>query len=254
MCTVLFSIKSNSDYEFILAANRDEFFRRPTAPLHFWGAEKSILAGRDLEGGGSWLGVNTKGRFAVLTNFREPMAEKKSFLSRGELVENVLSYSGPVSNFYSVVGDADKYRGFNLLYGNSKEMYYFSNRKKDVILLPPGIYGLSNHFLDSPWPKVEKGKYRFFQIVDQNQFTNLQLFAMLEDTARPEDSMLPDTGIGLQWERLLSSIHIRGEIYGTRSAAIITQDSAGQICFTERTYSEDGRERTDRMETITLEL
>ncbi|MBT8490747.1 MAG: NRDE family protein, partial [Deltaproteobacteria bacterium] len=198
MCLILFSYQLHSEYPLILASNRDEFYDRPTAPAAFWEDAPEILAGRDLKECGTWLGITKSGRIATLTNYRDPFSIKDDAPSRGELVSNFhLSHEGPTEYVQRLQQRADEYNGFNLIFGYVSDLYYFSNRGGMAQQLVPGLYGLSNHLLDTPWTKVEWGKKRLADLVSENKsFSPGDIFHILADRSRPEDILLPDTGVG----------------------------------------------------------
>ncbi len=240
MCTIVFSYKNTPGYRLVLIANRDEFSNRPTAPLAYWPDNVGILAGRDLQEGGTWLGVNSRGKLSAITNYREPQTSVGEYSSRGEVVLQYLSGNGDEEDYLqNLIPRAQDYRGFNLLIGDSDEMYCFSNRDTGVKRLPPGVYGLSNHLLDSGWPKVKRGKMLLESALNTPHFGTDELFGVLGDTHLPPEKDLPDTGIGITWERLLASIFITSGMYGTRSSAVITIRDDGYIEFTERTFLHD---------------
>lgn len=238
MCIILFSYCRHPDYRLILAANRDEFYDRPTRALSYWGEEPNILAGRDVKGAGTWLGITRTGRFAAITNFREPASRSASAPSRGLLVSRYLStQKSPACYLKDVDAIKDRYNGFNLLIGDRSSFYYYSNRNPGIHLLTPGIYGLSNYLLDTPWPKIRKGKKRFRSVVEHNGEISIpSLFEMFQDGVCPPDDQLPDTGVGLLWERMLSPMFISGKRYGTRSSSILIVKHSGEIRFVESTF------------------
>ncbi len=242
MCLLLLSYKVVPDYPLIIAANRDEFYRRPTAPLERWNdrGKKTIFAGRDLEAGGTWLGITEQGRFGALTNFRE--AEPREALrSRGEVVRSLLEHPGTAEVYLQELQKQGQlYGGFNFLCGSINELLYFSNRRAGIVKLDAGIHGMSNAFLNDPWPKVERGKERLRQVLERGVDVE-ELFAMLHDTSCPADEELPDTGVGLPWERVLGPMFIASPSYGTRSSAVILFHRSGLIRFYERTFTRDGR-------------
>lgn len=237
MCLLFFSYKTTPAYKLVVAANRDEFLSRPTAPLAFLDEEKTILAGRDILGGGTWLGITAQLKFAAITNYREPSVNNNNAPSRGEIVMDYLTGEMDAGHYIQVLaGRSAEYNGFNLIVGDTKELYYYSNRSAGPQLLGPGFYGLSNNLLDVPWPKVTRGKMLLHpDLVATNQVDPLQLLGLLEDEHLPPDEQLPDTKIGLEWERLLGTIFINGSTYGTRSSAVITVTNAGKIDFVEKT-------------------
>lgn len=241
MCLILFSYNENPDYRLVLASNRDEFYDRPSSGLAFWQAQGGILAGRDIRGGGTWIGVSSEGRFAGITNYRNPSGQNPEARSRGILVSSYLDGSdGPLDFLKKISGEAGEYNGFNFIAGDRKSLYYFSNIEGRIRKIESGIYGLSNHLLDTPWPKVTRGKERLRQIIRNRHFETESLFEMLADDECPRDEFLPETGVGIKWERILGSLFIKSDIYGTRCSTIITIDSGYNIQVTERSFSPDG--------------
>ncbi|OHE32562.1 MAG: hypothetical protein A3J94_13000, partial [Syntrophus sp. RIFOXYC2_FULL_54_9] len=214
MCLLLFAWRVRDDYPLVLAANRDEFYARPSAPADFWDDEPEILAGRDLQEGGTWLGITRSGRIAALTNYRDPTSFKANAPSRGGLVSGYLrGGADPESYLAGLVPDAGSYNGFNLLAGDRSGLFYFSNRGSQQ-KLEPGIYGISNSLLDVPWPKVVQGKKKLAEMLaGKARPTPERLFRLLSDRTRPSDDQLPDTGVGLEWERVLSSLFIQSPTY-----------------------------------------
>ncbi|MDP3479472.1 MAG: NRDE family protein [Desulfoprunum sp.] len=254
MCLILFAYRSHPEYRLILAANRDEFFARPTEPLAFWPDEPEILAGRDLQAGGTWFGLSADGRFAAVTNFRDPSNTALDALSRGGIpVDYLKSGLSPQEFCLAARNDWHRYNGFNLLAGDGESLVYASNRTGQTQELSPGMYGLSNHLLDTEWPKVRLGKEKLRQMLtDSRSFDPENLFTLLEDTWQPPDSMLPDTGIGTDWEHLLAPLFIRGRDYGTRSSLILIVRQNGEAVCIERTFAhaqgialETGRKRLE---------
>ena len=239
MCLILLAEDIHPDYRLIVAANRDEFYDRPTAPMDFWEDCPDVLAGRDLQGGGTWLGVSRSGRFAALTNYREPVVSRPDAPSRGHLVGNFLSGNCPPSDYLekvSAVGSS--YSGYNLMVGDTSGLYYQSNRRDGVQMLTPGWYGLSNHLLNTPWPKVEKGLERFKTVVSgDGPIDTIGLFQLLMDGDRAPDDRLPHTGVSLEWERILSPMFIRSPGYGTRSSTVVLIDRIGCVQIAERTFT-----------------
>jgi uncharacterized protein with NRDE domain len=236
MCLLFFSYQKTPGYKLVLAANRDEFLCRPTAPLDFIDQEKTILAGRDLQGGGTWLGITAQLKIAAITNYREPAKNNAEAPSRGEILLKYLTGQKDACHYvHSLAENGDRYNGFNLIIGDTENLYYYSNKSVGPRLLMPGFYGLSNHLLDVPWPKVVRGKNLLYpSMVDTDSLDPMQLFSILEDSRKPTDNELPDTGVGLEWERLLSTIFIDGKTYGTRSSAIITVSDSGDVQFIEK--------------------
>jgi len=238
MCLLLLALKSHPVYKLVIAANRDEFYDRPTAPPSFWNDRPDLLAGRDLRAGGTWFGISKKGRIAAITNYRDPASIKSNAPSRGELVSDFLTGDEkPEEYLASLDLKAGAYNGFNLIVGVKDQICWYSNRGKGTRSLIPGIYGVSNHLLDTPWPKVSRGKASLENILSNNPITSPEtLFHILLDRSIPDDDNLPDTGVGLEWERFLSPIFISSPHYGTRSSTILLIDRNDHVTFMERTH------------------
>lgn len=238
MCVIYLAYKQDPDHPLILLANRDEFYDRPTAYAVHWQDHPSILAGRDLVAGGTWLGVTKTGRFAAVTNYRD-LSVPTGRISRGNLVADFLKSDIPAEIYLAAIqANAREYSGFNLLLGemnsNTNELFYFSNRGQVIRKLEHGIYGLSNHFLDTPWPKVTKGKVRLGEII--NTQNTEHLFDLLADESLARDEDLPDTGIGYEREKALSAIFIKTPVYGTRCSTVLTFDREFNFKFEERVF------------------
>ncbi len=246
MCLILLSYDMHPVYRMVLAANRDEFYNRPTLPLDFWNDEPDILAGRDLKCSGVWLGVTRIGRIAAVTNFRGPGFEIIDAPSRGLLVSDfLLSKESPKSYLKHLEATGNRYNGFNLIVGDRNELFYYSNRGNRMEKMKPGLYGLSNHLLDTPWPKVKKGKtYLNTLLSGKSKIDPEDIFNILTDNSYPPDNMLPDTGAGYKWERILSPLFITSRFYGTRSSSIVLVERNGKITFLERTFIADGTAST----------
>lgn len=245
MCTLLIAIDQHPAYRLIVAANRDEFYDRATAPAGFWAEAPDLFAGRDLVRGGTWLGVTTAGRIAALTNYREPHPPRSDAPSRGHLVTGYLTGEESAEEYLQRLGRRTAaYSGYNLIAGDPDTLYYQSNRSEGIIPLRPGLYGLSNHLLDTPWPKVERGKAALARLLRQDKLSPEEIFPLLSDTTKAPDDEVPDTGVGLEWERLLSSIFIESERYGTRSSTVLMVDEDRQATLIERSY--DGGEQETR--------
>jgi uncharacterized protein with NRDE domain len=239
MCLILFAYRTHPDYELILLANRDEFYKRPTQPAAFWPDHPDILAGCDLEAGGTWLGITRTGRFATLTNYRQAGCVIADAPSRGLLVSDFLNSSETAADHLTaLVPKASAYNGFNLLLRDRSTMFYYANRGaiKPTALMP-GIYGLSNHLLDSPWPKVISGKQRLTGLLSEQRKPNSrQLLALLEDRCIPPDHELPDTGVGIERERILAPLFIESDSYGTRSSTALLIHRSGTVDVVEKTH------------------
>lgn len=239
MCLIILAYRVHPCYPLILAANRDEFYQRPTAPAAFWESEPQLLAGRDLKSGGTWLGITRTGRIAALTNFRDPHSVRDNAPSRGRLVTDFLCGNMPPTGYLELLQQrSPDYNGFNLIFGYRENLFVHSNRGIVPALLPPGIHGLSNHLLDTPWPKVTRGKKALAEILAHGKQPAVEdFFALLADCTLPDDSLLPDTGVGLETERLLAPLFISGPTYGTRSSTLIMIDENALVTLSERTYN-----------------
>jgi uncharacterized protein with NRDE domain len=238
MCLIFLSLNNHPNYKLIVAANRDEFYARKTAPTHFWEDNPNILGGRDLEASGTWMAMNKIGKISLVTNYRDPAHINPTAPSRGQLVTDFLiNKDSPEAYLQKVRTHASEYNGFNLLTGNPGELFYLSNYKSGIQKLESGIYGLSNHLLDTPWPKVEQGKDKFSRAISKSVIEPEVLFEMLYDEKRAEDQLLPDTGIGLERERALSSMFIKTNGYGTRCSTVVLIDRQNNVLYSERTYN-----------------
>lgn len=244
MCLIAIAYRVHPGYPLIIAANRDEFFNRPTAPLDFWPDYPRVLAGRDLQGGGTWLGVNRNGQIAAVTNYREPQFLAAGLRSRGELVSNFLvGNDSPEPYLHTIAQRKTAYGGFNLVAGSITGLWWYSNRNGGIVKLPDGIHAISNRLLNTPWPKVEKTRERLAGLIGNPRIDPETIFQkILSDRSRPADEHLPDTGVGLEWERLLSPPFITGDVYGTRSSSVILVDATGALVFWERTFESAGGE------------
>jgi uncharacterized protein with NRDE domain len=244
MCTTIFAYKVHDQYPFIFLGNRDEFKNRPTKPSHFWHGHPEVLGGIDLLKGGTWTGITKTGKIAFITNYRDFRVEQKSTLSRGDLVRQYLIGSVEPKEYLKLVRTKGKeYNLFNLVVGNQNKLCYYSNVTDKIEDIPPGIHGLSNALLNTPWPKIVKAKEALSQIInnvnDVNDLTIEQLFGILDDTTIPPDNELPDTGGTLEIERMLSTIHIDTPSYGTRIKTIIVIDKKGEVQFYEKFLQKD---------------
>lgn len=236
MCLINFQFQSHPKYKLIVAANRDEFYGRPTAAAHFWEEKPEILAGRDMLQMGTWLGITKSGRFAALTNFRDPSEMDPKKFSRGMIVRNFLAGTQSPEDFLKSLNNED-YTGFNVLVGDTHQLFYYNNLQGKITEVPPGTHGLSNHYLNTPWPKVIKGRQSLETYVSTVEEVQLDsLFRILSDAEQAPDQELPETGVGLDFERKLSSIFIKTPDYGTRSATVVLIDHDNHVTFAERTY------------------
>jgi len=241
MCLIFFAHECHPRYRLLLVANRDEFYDRPTRPAQFWRQRPELLAGFDEVGGGTWLGVTKSGRWSLVTNVRNRSdLDQHGSRSRGLLVTEALTASAsPREHVAALAADplTAQMRGFNLLSGDGDEAIWYANRKQVLPQrLTPGIYGLSNALLDSPWPKLVSGKAEFIGLLAADRPDEQQLFALLADTRLAPDEQLPDTGFGPKWEKILSARFIRAPGYGTRVSTQLRIGRDGHVEFVERSF------------------
>ena len=236
MCLITFAWNMHPKYKLILAANRDEFYNRPTAKAAFWENQPEILGGKDLKAGGTWMTVHKNGRFAAVTNYRDLQHIREDVSSRGEIPTDFVNSNLSPEKFLQQLHDhSEEYNGFNVIVSDQREMGHYSNYERKINILKPGIYGLSNSLLDTPWPKVELAKEKFSTAIS-NSFDHYELLDVMTDTSIAPDESLPDTGISKEMERSLSAMCIRMENYGTCCSTVITIDRDGVVNFTEKSY------------------
>ena len=244
MCLLVIAWQVHPRYRLVVAANRDEFHERPTERMARWPAPDEIIAGRDLRAGGTWMGIDRRRRFGIVTNFRELQRPAPGAPSRGNLIPGYLRNPAPVTQYIQNLEPvADQYSGFNLLLTDHDSLWYVSNRAPQFAqLLPPGIYGLSNELLDTPWPKLQRVRKRFDTLIDQpGNISEEALFAILADpTQAGVDDALPDTGLSHEWEQLLSSPFISNQDYGTRCSTVLLQGNSGTVSLIERRFGPRG--------------
>ena len=238
MCLILVAWRAHHEFPFVVAANRDEYYRRPTASAGFWPDHPQVLAGRDLEAGGTWMGITRNGRFAALTNFRDPARHQPDAPSRGRLVADFLTGTQSIEAYLAGL-DASACNGFNVLLGDGHRLVAFSNVTHERHELAPGIHGLSNALLDTPWPKVSSGKTALEAAIDALP-DETALWRLLRDDTTHPDSSLPATGVPLEWERLLSAAFVLSPAYGTRSSTVLTRSTGGVVSWDEQTWLAGG--------------
>lgn len=243
MCLILFAHQAHRNYPLILAANRDEAYARPAAPAAFWDDHPHIYGGRDLEKGGTWLGLALSGRIAAVTNYRNRTGGRSAPLSRGALVSGFLANEADsVAYLERVKAQGEQYKGFILIAGDLEALYWVSNRGPGVEKIPPGVHGLSNHLLNTPWPKLKRSKQAMEALLGAGEAElAARLFEILADRSEAPDHELPDTGVGLQRERALSPIFISGDGHGTRASTVILVDNDREALFIERSFGAGGR-------------
>ncbi|GAA0356678.1 NRDE family protein [Bowmanella denitrificans] len=240
MCILFVALRAHPEFPLLIAANRDEFHARPTTPSGFWPAAPGILAGKDLQAGGTWMGVSEDGRVAALTNIREPSQHKANSPSRGHLVSGYLTNTTPQDYAAALKRSKTAYNGYNLLFGNWQNLAVYNNKRDELTMLTDGIYGLSNADIHSPWPKTSKGVARLTQFCQQGQTNTEILFSLLKDDVPAEDHLLPSTGVAKEWEKRLSAIFIQSEQYGTRTSTLLMVNKHAQASWYERSFSASG--------------
>jgi uncharacterized protein with NRDE domain len=237
MCLIAIAWQAHPEFPLVVAANRDEWRDRPAVPAHWWADHPQLLAGRDLQAGGTWMGVTRERRFAAVTNFRDPSDRRSTALSRGTLVAEFLLGTGtPEAYLRALAGRAARYNAFHLLVSDGASLVYFGSREGEVRAVEPGVHALSNHLLDEPWPKVQRARSALAGALGDG---DEPLFAMLSETAPAPDDRLPDTGVGLERERSLSPILIAGPDYGTRASTVLRM-RRDRARFEERTRDATG--------------
>ncbi|MDI3513226.1 MAG: NRDE family protein [Gammaproteobacteria bacterium] len=257
MCLVVFAWRMHPRYPLVLAANRDEFLNRPAAPAHWWTDAPELLAGRDLEAGGTWMGFSRKGRFAALTNYRDPSRHVAGAPSRGALVRGALEdQHDAAACLHALAAQADAYAAFNLLVGDGERLGVLESTTGTVRLLQPGVYGLSNHLLDTPWPKLVKARTGLqHQLAASAETPEAEratgedrliesLLQLMRDPTPAADPHLPETGVSLEWERWLSPAFIRAPGYGTRCSTVALHDESAGTRFVEWTWDAHGELRS----------
>jgi len=241
MCLILLAWRAHTEFPLVFAGNRDEAYERPTAAAAFWGDDPQIFGGRDLEMGGTWLGITRSGRIAAVTNYRDGIGGTAAH-SRGELTASYLrGNEGPRSYLKRVAPHAKDYRGYSLIVGNQDLLFAQSNRGTGIDELARGVHGVSNHLLNTPWPKLVRGKQRLTGLLKAGEAELAEgLFQALADRAVAPDAELPDSGVGLQRERELSPAFIAGERYGTRATTVILVSRRNEAVFVERRFGARG--------------
>lgn len=244
MCLVAFAWKSHPDYRLILAANRDELHTRPSQEAQWWPDRPDILAGRDLQAGGTWLAVSRSGRFATVTNYREHQRVRAGQRSRGEIVTNFVADDVEPQPFVASIGDAD-YAGVSVLVANHEHICYVSNRGDEAQALPAGIYGLGNASLDTPWSKLRRAKKTLRALIDSDNVNSTELLRMLADREPAPTDEIRSSDLPFDLERAISAPFIVSDTYGTRCSTILTIRNDGLVDFVERRFDPDGESTGD---------
>lgn len=241
MCILFLAINQHEKYPLVILANRDEFQERPTTSARFWKEYPELLAGRDEKEGGTWLGITKKGKISALTNYRDIPLHKEGRESRGLLVKDFLTSEISTLTYLDLlISKRESYNPYNILIGNQKELYVYNNVSNESQKLTEGFHGLSNAYLNSPWPKVSRGIEHLKEYILSSELKKEELFSIMKDETKAPDELLPNTGVGLEKERFLSSIFIQNPVYGTRSTAILLFDRQNTVSFYERSYSPTG--------------
>lgn len=251
MCLIAFRWDPTSQYPLVMGANRDEFYQRPTAKSSFWADDPSLFGGRDLQAGGTWLALSTRGRLAALTNYREPASTGS--LSRGELPHGFLTSPLSAEHYLQSIEERQmSYAGFNLLLGDATGLWYFSNREQKIRSLAPGLYGLSNGLLDTPWPKLVRLRTALGQALDTGRERPEDVLALLQDKTLPGDEELPDTGVGPEREKLLGPCFIESTDYGTRNCLGLVMGAGGKVFWHENYFGPEGRAEGQIRQTLNM--
>jgi len=237
MCLIVFSLRSHKKYPLVLAGNRDEFYKRPARPAKFWEDKPNLLAGKDIKGGGTWMGVTKNGKLGALTNYRDLKNIKEEAPTRGSIVTDYLTDSKPAPVFLETLDEnAEDFNGFNVLAGTPDSFFHYSNETRNITEIESGIHGISNAVLNTPWPKVEKAEEDLRNALNSDHIDTEELFTLLKSKKTYPPEVLPDTGLPDHKEKEVSAAYIKTEDYGTRCSTIILMDHTGEITFMERTY------------------
>lgn len=236
MCLIVLGIDAHADYPLIILANRDEFYNRPTESLSLW-PDIDFYAGKDLQAGGTWLAVSKNGKFAAITNIRDPKNLNENVKSRGNIIVEFMEGKLSTIDFLNELKPkCHTYNGFNLICGTFQELYFMNSYEKEIKPLQSGIYGLSNASLDSQWPKVEAVKSNFKSVLLNKNIDNQLLISCMQTKKQFDKTLLPDTGIGIDMEKILSPIFIESPIYGTRCTTIVSLNKKGKLNIYEFDY------------------
>ncbi|MBO1254852.1 NRDE family protein [Alteromonas sp. 5E99-2] len=245
MCILFIAVKQHSDYPLIIAANRDEFHARPTQDSHWWEGNDGILAGKDLQAGGTWMGITKTGKFGALTNIRDPKRIKSNAKSRGELVLNALTEENGISD-HTLQSSREDYNGYNLLHGDVDNLKVYNNFENTHSQLEQGVYGLSNAALNSPWPKTTKGMEALSRYCQtQSNIEYEDLFTILRDDVKADDDKLPKTGVPYEWEKKISSAFIVTPEYGTRTSTLLLVSKDRKVSWLERNFDAESNKTTE---------
>lgn len=242
MCLILFAFRASTEYPLVIAGNRDEAYQRPASTAGFWSDFPHVYGGRDLEMGGAWMGITLAGRFAAVTNYRDGAPKGVAPRSRGDLVGGYLTGMQPAQPYLqTVAGRQSEYAGFSTLAGDLDALWYLSNYGEGVQAVAPGVHGLSNHLLDTPWPKVANGRRELTALLHGGQVSAGALFDMLADRSVAPPAALPDTGVGVRREKQLGPKFIAvDDRYGTRASTVVIVRRDGEVTYAERSFGGRG--------------
>lgn len=255
MCILFIAVEQHPKFPLIIAANRDEFYKRPTTASHFWQDKDKLVAGKDLEAGGTWMGMTRTGNISALTNIRAPDMLKEDAKSRGSLVYDFLMDEEKKQQYVSYLhASRNEFNGYNLLFGKWNDLAVYNNHEDSLQYLHPGFYGLSNANLNSPWPKINKGVQALKDYCkNHDAIDDEQLFQLLRNEEKAQDHLLPVTGVPEQWEKQLSSIFINVEGYGTRSSTLLCIDNDNEVYWHERSWNDKAQHIGDKKFNFTIE-
>jgi len=237
MCLIVFGFDVHPEYKLILAGNRDEFYQRPAIKAQFWDDKPNILGGRDSQAGGTWLAINRDGRFAAITNYRDIPRHDPDAKSRGHIITDYLTGTlNPVDYLHHLHFNREVYNGYNLITGDMNSIAHYSNYEKKVNVISPGVYGISNALMNTPWFKVDKAKNNFDRLLKTGSVDDESLFSILTDSERAAMSDLPQTGLEPEMEHAVSSVFIKTPDYGSRCSTLLYLKRDGTVRFVERSY------------------
>lgn len=242
MCLLVIAHRISAEYPLVLAANRDEFHSRPSKDAHWWPDKRDLLGGRDDQAGGTWLAVHRDGRFATVTNFRDAVPPSSHLLSRGHLITGYLDGELPPEAYLASI-DGERYAGFNLLVGDKDQLAYLSNRGAGLAVLPPGIYGVANAALDTPWSKVERSKAALAQLLESGRANETNILKMLRDREKASVHEIDADGLPFARAHALSAAFIVQPDYGTRCSTVLLRDAHSRMRFTEVRFGANGESR-----------
>ncbi|MED5420469.1 MAG: NRDE family protein [Pseudomonadota bacterium] len=239
MCLIVFSWESHPDYRLVLATNRDELHARPTQDMHWWPDRPDVLAGRDLQAGGTWFAITRGGRFASVTNYREARPNRTGRKSRGDLVTQFVNGMDSPSDFVARI-DGERYAGFNLLAADNTGIWYVSNRGAEPVQLPAGVYGLSNAALDAPRSKLIRARDALGKLVKSDDVDSTRLIRLLADRTLEPVSNIEQGNLPFELARAVTAAFVVSETYGTRCTTTLTWSRDGDVAVTERRFDPQG--------------